>query len=120
MPSSSKLSANAGAQYTAPIARLEDGRWFARVDLSWKDKIYLDASNTLWLKPRTVVNLRSGISRGDLGLEVYVLNAFNERKPVSIASGGFIIPGFPLSAPSGLLLGLPELRTFGAKLSYKF
>ena len=120
LPSSSKLSANAGAQYTAPIARLEDGRWFARVDLSWKDKIYLDASNTLWLKPRTVVNLRSGISRGDLGLEVYVLNAFNERKPVSIASGGFIIPGFPLSAPSGLLLGLPELRTFGAKLSYKF
>jgi iron complex outermembrane recepter protein len=120
LPSSSKLSVNAGAQYTAPIAALEDGQWFARADLSWKDKIYLDASNTLWLKSRSVVNLRAGVSRGDLGFEVYVLNALNNKKPVSIASGGFILPSFALSAPSGLLLGLPELRTLGGKLSYRF
>ena len=120
LPSSSKLSANAGAQYTAPLAAVADGQWFARADVSWKDKIYLDASNTVWLDPRTVVNLRAGVSRGDLGLEVYVLNAFDDDSPTSIASGGVILPNFALSAPSGLLLGLPELRTVGARLSYKF
>jgi iron complex outermembrane receptor protein len=120
LPSSSKLSANAGVQYTAPIAALDEGRWFARADLSWKDKIFLDASNTSWIKARTVVNLRAGVSRGDLGFEVYALNAFNDENPVSVAVGGVLIPGFPFQAPSGLLLGLPELRTVGARLNYKF
>ena len=78
------------------------------------------ASAQAWLDPRTVVNLRAGVSRGDLGLEVYVLNAFDDDNPTSIASGGVILPSFALSAPSGLLLGLPELRTVGARLSYKF
>jgi iron complex outermembrane receptor protein len=120
LPSSSKLSANAGAQYTAPLGMVDDGQWFARADVSWKDKIYLDASNTVWLKPRTVVNLRAGISRGDLGLEIFMLNALDDDNPVSISVGGVILPSFALSAPSGLLLGLPELRTYGARLNYKF
>ncbi len=121
LPASSKLSMNAGAQYTAPLAAMDDANWFARADVSWKDKIYVDASNLTWLPSRTVVNFRAGISRGSLGLEAYVLNAFDDDTPTNAATQNVLTPSFSLTgAYSYLNLSLPELRTYGARISYKF
>jgi len=121
LPGSSKLSYNAGVQYGTPLSFLTDGRWFARADLSWKDKQYIDASNSAWIKARTVVNLRAGISRGALGLEAFVLNAGNDKNYTAAALQNVLTPTFSLTgAYSYVNLSLPELRTYGARVSYKF
>ncbi len=121
MPGSSKLSFNLGAQYSNAVSAWEDGRWFARADLSWKDKIYVDASNINWIKARTVVNLRAGVARGALGFEAFVLNAFNDANYTNVAPQNVLTPNFALTgAYSYLNLSLPELRTYGGRVTYKF
>lgn len=121
LPGSSKLSMNAGIQYSSPFEAIADGRWFARADLSWKDKIFADASNQVWIKARTVVNLRAGISSGKMGVDVFVLNAFDDKNYTSVAEQNVLTPNFALTgAYSYLNLSLPELRTYGARVTYKF
>jgi iron complex outermembrane recepter protein len=125
LPSASKLSANLGVKYGAAISAWEEGRWFVRGDLSWKDKLYLDASNITWIKARSVVNLRGGVSKGPLAFEVYALNAFDDDNYVSIASNAVLDPFFTVSTATNSALayvnvGLPELRTIGARISYEF
>jgi iron complex outermembrane receptor protein len=121
LPLTAKYSANLGAQYSGNAAFVDDGQWFARADLSWKDKQFVDAANLTWIKARTVVNLRAGISKGPLSVDAYVLNAFDDDNYVSIAQNSLLTPNFALTAFNGYLnLGLPELRTYGARVSYKF
>lgn len=121
LPATSKYSANLGLQYGTALGFIDDAAWFARADVSWKDKQYLDGANITWIDDRTVVNLRAGIARGPLALDVFVLNAFDDDNYVSIGPQGVLSPGFPLAAPSSyLLLGLPDLRTYGARVSYRF
>ncbi len=121
LPGSSKHSLNFGAQYGSAIESWKDGRWFARADFSWKDKQFVDASNINWIAARSIVNLRAGISRGPLSLEAYVLNALNDDNYVGSAPQNVLTPNFALTgAYSYINLSLPELRTFGATLKYKF
>ncbi|MFO1426445.1 MAG: TonB-dependent receptor [Steroidobacteraceae bacterium] len=123
LPLSSRFSANLGVQYGTALSFVQDGRWFARADLSWKDKMYGDASNITWISARTVVNFRAGVSRGPLSVDAFVNNAFNDDNYTSIASNAILTPNFALSTlPLGgyLNVGLPELRTYGARISYKF
>ncbi len=68
-----------------------------------------------------MVNFRAGISRGPLSVDAYVLNAFDDDNYVSVAQNSLLTPNFALTAFNGYLnVGLPELRTYGARLSYKF
>lgn len=121
LPQTAKYSANFGAQYSANAAFLDDGEWFVRGDLSWKDKQYVDAANLTWIKARTVANFRAGISKGPLSFDAYVLNAFNDDNYVSVAQNSLLTPNFALTGWNGYLnVGLPELRTYGARVSYKF
>lgn len=120
LPQTSKMSANFGAQYTAPLPALNDAEWFARSDVSWKDKQYVDAANLTWIRARTVVNLRTGIKRGPLSVDAYVLNAFNDDNYVSIAQNSLLVPTFVVSGNAYINVGLPELRTFGVRVGYKF
>ena len=124
LPLSSKLSANLGAQYTAPVSAWQDSTWFARADLSWKDKQFLDASNLTWIKARTVVNLRAGVTRGALGVDVFVNNALDDDNYVAAFTGAVLLPNFaPVAANNAnsyVITGLPELRMYGARVTYKF
>lgn len=116
-----KYSANFGAQYTGNAAFLDDGEWFFRGDLSWKDKQYVDVANLTWIKARTVVNFRAGFTRGPLSVDAFVNNAFDDDNYVSIVQNSLLTPTLGLAAFNGYLnVGLPELRTYGARVSYKF
>ncbi len=122
LPLASKYSANLSAQYGMPISAWDDGSWFVRGDLSWKDKQFLNPANITWIKARTVVNFRAGITRGPLSVDAFVLNAFDDDNYVSGFQGGIIAPA---ATPSGtaesiVIVGLPELRTYGLRLAYKF
>jgi iron complex outermembrane recepter protein len=121
LPLASKYSANFGIQYGGKTDLVEDGSWFVRGDLSWKDKQYLDPANITWIKARSVVNLRAGIARGPLSIDAFVLNAFNDKNYTSIAQNAPLVPTFAISSVFGYLnVGLPELRTYGVKVGYKF
>ncbi len=121
LPLASKYSANLGAQYGTAISAWDEGAWFARADFSWKDKQYLNAANLTWIKARAVVNLRAGVSRGALAVDVFVNNAFDDDNYVAGFQGSVLTPTFSLTgAENYAILGLPELRTYGARVSYKF
>ncbi len=121
LPLSSKYSANLGAQYGTTISAWEDASWFARADFSWKDKQYLNAANLTWIKARTVVNFRAGVTRGALSVDAFVNNAFDDDNYVAGFQGSVLTPSFSLTgAESYAILGLPELRTYGARVTYKF
>ena len=123
LPLSSKLSMNLGAQYSADLSAWKDATWFARADASWKDKQFLDASNINWIKARTVVNLRAGITRGPLAVDVFVNNAFDDDNYVAGFTGTVLLPNFaPVAAnnaQSYVITGLPELRMYGVRIAYK-
>ena len=73
------------------------------------------------IKARTVVNLRAGVSRGPLSFDAFVNNVFDDDNYVSIAQNSLLVPNFSITGPNAYLnLGLPELRTVGARVSYKF
>jgi iron complex outermembrane receptor protein len=122
---SSKLSTNFGVQYGGTLPSVEDSSWFVRGDYSWKDKQYLDVSNVVWIKARSLVNLRAGIGKGPLGLEAYVYNAFNDKNYTAIAANSLLDPTFTTTVRAQgvfgyLNVGLPDLRTYGLKATYKF
>lgn len=129
LPASSKYSMNLGIKYGTPISAWEDGKWFVRGDMSWKDKLYLDASNITWIKARTVVNLRAGVSKGPLSFEAFALNALNDKNYVAISNNAILTPGTNATNSVGvatnnafgyLNVGLPELRMVGARIAYEF
>ena len=121
LPAASKFSANLGIQYGTALPGVENGTWFMRGDLSYKDKQYVDPANLTWIKARSLVNFRAGVSKGPVALEAFVNNAFNDSNYVSIAENTILVPNFSLSgANSYLNVGLPDLRTYGVKVSYKF
>ena len=121
LPLASKYSFNLGAQYGTAISAWDDGSWFARADFSWKDKQYLNAANLTWIKARSVVNLRAGVSRGALTVDAFVNNVFDDDNYVAGFQGSVLTPTFSLSGSENYaILGLPDLRTYGARVSYKF
>jgi iron complex outermembrane recepter protein len=128
LPLASKISANVSLQYNGAASYFDDGTWFARADANYKDKQYVDAGNLTWVKARTQVNLRAGLRVGNVGVDAYVQNAFNDKNYLSIAQNTLLVPG---AAPQGTTtiaggafayvnVALPELRTYGLKLTYKF
>jgi iron complex outermembrane receptor protein len=121
LPLASKYSMNLGAQYGTAISAWEDASWFARADVSWKDKQYLNAANLTWIKARTVVNLRAGVTRGALSVDAFVTNLFDDDNYVAGFQGSVLTPTFSLTASENYaILGLPDLRVYGARVGYKF
>lgn len=125
----SKYSAAVGLQYGTDINSWDNGSWFMRGDLSYKSRVFLSEANKAWLPARTVVNLRAGITRGDVKFEAFMLNAFNNRGYTSGIEQNIYSPVVAANAPAHLkapsafgyvLLGLPDLRRTGVKVSYSF
>ena len=103
---------NLGAQWTAPLGAMEDTTWFVRGDLSWKDKQYLDVSNVVWIKARSLVNFRAGIGKGPLiasgmlavavagGAAFTVMRGKQEAKPDDFAKLAPAAPTTSAGAPA--------------------
>jgi iron complex outermembrane receptor protein len=68
------------------------------------------------------VNFRAGITRGPLSVDAFVLNAFDDDNYVAGFQGGIISPALaPFQGTENyVIVGLPELRTYGLRLAYKF
>lgn len=121
MPVAPKYSANLGVQYDGALPVWQDSTWFARADVSYKGKQYIDASNVNWINDRTQVNVRAGVVRGPVNIDVFVQNLFDNRDYVSVAQNNLLVPPPLNSLGVGYInLALPERRVYGLRVGYEF
>ncbi len=121
LPLASKTSGNLGIQYDSELGAISESTWFARADVSYKSKQFVDAGNLTWIDPRTQVNLRAGIRRGQWSVDAFINNALDSDDYISPAQNVILDPFFQLTGPFRYLnVGLPTLRTYGVKVGYEF
>lgn len=121
LPFASRTSANFGAQYDGVMSGFGDAKWFARMDVNYKSGVYANVANVAKTPDLTRVNLRAGITRGAFGVDVFVLNALNDDTYTNVIDNNLFNATFAFStAYSALVVGLPDLRTYGAKLTWRF
>lgn len=62
------------------------GGWtgLARADYVYTGRQYATEANVAWLPSSHIANVRFGIDRGDLAIELYVRNLFNDETPLNL------------------------------------
>ncbi|MBT0668996.1 TonB-dependent receptor [Novosphingobium profundi] len=120
MPNTSKYSAVAGISLEDTF-KGSDTSWFARADYSFKSGVWSDVANTVRTPDRSVVNVRAGVKFGQTRIEGWVKNLFDNRQYTSIYDNYMLTPGYAYySVQSAVVVGLPEGRTAGLKVSMGF
>jgi len=120
LPQTSKYSANLGVQFGGDLNGGE-ANWFARADYNYKSGMWSSAANVVKTQDSHKVNLRAGTGIGAFSYELFVTNVFNNKAYTSIGEQGLFANGFPYSSTlSALVVGLPDLRTYGMKVGLKF
>jgi iron complex outermembrane receptor protein len=130
LPNVSRYQATAGAQYSNDFAALagtmldalSSWSWFARADYVYKSRSFEDKDNLVWTPDENLVNLRAGVTHGNLRLEGFVDNLTNWGGPSSLSA--IVNLGNPFETyvhqNDALVGALPFLRTYGVRLIYKF
>ena len=111
----------------------QDWGWFVRGDAIYTGKGWDSEANIVQNDAFTRVNARLGAEKDNLTLEFYVTNLFDNRdwdyvfRNVYQGSAGSIFQplpagfGFPaFGFPQGIVVGVPDKRDFGLRMSYKF
>jgi iron complex outermembrane receptor protein len=99
-----------------------DWEWYTRGEANYTGRIYVDEINQSWLEDKTRVNLRAGLERDGLRVEVYAENVFDEDNWVSAVRGSasnFRVGPTAVSQPTVFAV-LPRLRTAGVRISLEF
>jgi iron complex outermembrane receptor protein len=120
LPNVPLFSANLAATYTGNLG--VDMKWYVRGDYIYRDSQYTDLSNLAKIGDSNRFNFRFGITKSKASLEVFVLNAFNDRQYSSV-NGTTDIDGQPNAEgayPFAAVLGMPVLRQFGVRLRDSF
>ncbi|MBH0113334.1 TonB-dependent receptor [Novosphingobium sp. YJ-S2-02] len=121
LKNTSKFSANVGVTVGTEIADWDDGRWFVRGDWNFKSGVYSNEANLARTPDLHLFNLRAGVEHGQISLEAFVTNVFNNKTPISVSDNYVFTPNFAYTGNfSALMLGLPDLRTAGIQAKVKF
>lgn len=121
MPNTSKYSASAGLQYNGDFGTDFEGEWFARADYSFKSGVWSNVANVVKTPNLQMVNVRAGASRGAVSVNVFVNNLFDTKTYTSIADQFVFTNNFAYTSYlSALVVGLPERRTVGLEMKYRF
>ena len=97
-----------------------DWSWFLRADMNYNSKRYAQVYNLAHTGNREVVNLRGGVRGGNLDIEVWVDNVFdNEDSPALIR---YVQANNLTFNPFNRAIGvtLPEKRRVGVTARYRF
>jgi outer membrane receptor protein involved in Fe transport len=117
----------------------------ADVDGKYEGKRFIEDDNTIWLDPYFLAGLRLGLESQHLSVQLFVDNLTDDRKVRSAGTGpGTVFAHFrtgittgapaPITAPTSLALrsvfapqipttvfaNMPDPRTVGLRVSYKF
>ncbi|MGV3510795.1 MAG: TonB-dependent receptor [Novosphingobium sp.] len=125
LPLTSKYSFAITPEFSGDIPGRDNATWFIRSDVNYKSRQFLDAGNLTWIGARTVVNGRVGVKLDNIGIEIFATNLLNNKQYTSIQQNTVQTPASPngtlaTRAFNYLIVGLPELRTFGIKGSVSF
>ncbi len=119
-PNTAKYSATLGAQVHGDL-ETGDGTWYVRGDMTYKSGLWADASNTVRTPSLVTVNTRLGVDFEAFSISAWVRNVFDNETYTSIANTSVLSNNFAYSTYySGLVVGLPERRTFGLEGKYRF
>lgn len=120
-PLTPKYTGSFSAQYSVPIASLDDGEAFIRGDFAYKSGIYTNGANTTKTPDYKQVNLRAGLKTDNVLFEGFVTNVFNDKAYTSAIDYNLIDPSLAyLGTFSAVAVGLRELRTYGLRIRYSF
>ncbi len=125
LPLTSQYSFAITPEFSGDIPGRDNATWFIRSDVNYKSRQFLDAANLTWIQGRTVVNGRVGVKLDNIGIEIFATNLLNNRRYTSIQQNTVQTPATPFGSLATrpynyLIVGLPELRTFGIKGSVTF
>ena len=117
-PYASKFTFNTALSLRYPVAA--DWFWTGRVDYRFESKqFYQYPIDTGYFGPKNIVNVRTGIENDTWSVIFFVRNVTNDKTPLTVqdaaATGAenFQAGYFPVAV-------LPDGRTFGATVRYKF
>lgn len=118
-PFVSKYSGNMGLQYDGVVASEYD--YFARVDYVYKSGQWINQANFVKTEDIHKVNLRAGITIGNLDLQGYVKNLFDDDSYTSGADYFAFQYDFAyFGVNSGMIMGLAQPRTYGLEAKWSF
>lgn len=121
LPNTSRYQLALGAQYTRELPFAEGWNGFARVDYIYKSGQYDLQANFVQTDPINLVNLRAGIESNSTRIEGFVTNLTNDRAYTNITTSyNLASPKETFAKPDSLVLGLPQLRIFGIRVTHTF
>jgi iron complex outermembrane recepter protein len=121
LPYYPKTSGTFAIDYERAMGRDWTGR--ARVDYIYAGRIYESEANLAWTAPSSRVNLRFGVERDNLRVELYGTNVFDDDTPTSLARTAqsvFSATGVTIATPSAITVSLADRAAWGLRASYGF
>lgn len=113
MPKYSKWTGALGAEYSNELTGSLG--WFARGDYVYRSGMYESEANLAKTPDVHRVNLRLGVQSSAVRVELFVLNALNNRAYTSVASDSNV-----LGTGRVIQAGMPVLRQFGVRAQHSF
>jgi iron complex outermembrane receptor protein len=89
----------------------EGWSYYTNLDINYQGKQYIEALNLGWAAPRTITNLRIGLSSDHWETALWARNLLDEE----YAANSFVI-----TFANSYVVGLGERRTYGLTAKYKF
>jgi iron complex outermembrane recepter protein len=121
LPNYSKYSAQAYGVYTQVIAPLPKFNWYERTEVTYESGQYESYGDYAKSPAATNVNFRLGIRGEQVSIEGFVTNAFNNKAYTSLLNQWNLSnPAETYAAYDAVYVGLPFLRTYGARVRYDF
>ena len=117
-----EFSGSLNGTYTAPLAK--DWNWFARGDLTYFGKTFVDLDNLATCKAYTTATARAGVERQGLRVELFVKNLFDDDSWAACARFlEFDLPQDGAGNPNlyQTVIVAPQLkRQIGLRAAFKF
>lgn len=107
--------------YRVPVSGSYNG--FVRLDGSFRDKNYMDATNLTIIPSRITVNLRAGVDSDHLRVELFAENLFDNRRPTFAFRDVFFgnyMNNMSVIYPPRVSVSHPRGRELGIRTSVRF
>ena len=140
IPRFPKTSGSLSATFHQPFRG--DWEWYVRTDFFYRGKTFTDPGNLSWIGAHERINLKVGVERSDLRLELFVDNLLGDDhfrtarrlgdsvfRPQNLGTSGTGPKPAPIEfgpvfgavgVDQGLVLEAPDKRAFGLRASYSF
>ena len=118
VPGAPKLTWTLSGEYTDHFTG--NYNWYGRVDYNHLGKFYVDYTNLAYTNAADLVNVHLGIRDDALLVEGFVKNLTNNSAPLSAQFNVDVLTYLTPPTGNAIHYALPDKRTFGVRMKYKF